>query len=120
MTARPRKQSENEVEDAVITWLRIEGWIVRRQHVGTFYTKDGRPISMGDLGECDWRAFRPMKNIPGGAGYFEFEAKGSGKKPKDEQREYMAKRRRQGVLCIWADSLQSFISQYEVAYADPS
>ena len=114
----PKRQSENQVEDAVITWLRIEGWIVRRQHVGTFYTKDGRPVSMGDVGECDWRAFKPMKNVPGAAAYLEFEAKGTGKKPSDEQREYMAKRKRQGVVCIWADSLAEFLYQYARAYAD--
>lgn len=118
--AKPRKQSENEVEDAVVTWLRIEGWIVRRQHRGTFYTKDGRPISMGDVGECDWRAFRPMRHVHGAAGYLEFEAKATGRKPDDDQRMYMAKRKRQGVVCIWADSLAEFQRQYEVVYADPS
>ena len=112
-----RRKSENEVEDEVVTWLRVEGWIVRRQHVGTYYTRDGRPLSIGDVGECDWRAFRPFRNLPGAAGYLEFEAKATGKRPTDAQREYMAKRRRQGVLCIWADSLESFIRQYEEVYA---
>lgn len=115
-----RRQSENEVEDAVITWLRIEGWIVRRQHVGTFYTRDGRPLSIGDRGECDWRAVRPFRHIAGGASYLEFEAKGTGKKPADDQREYMAKRKRQGVTCIWADSLREFLAQYRAVYADPT
>ena len=113
-----KRQSENEVEDAVVTWLRIEGWIVRRVHVGTFYTRDGRPISMGDRGECDWRAFRPFRHIPGAGVYLEFEAKGTGKKPSDEQREYMAKRKRQGVTCICADSLAEFFYQYARAYVE--
>lgn len=115
-----KRQTENEVEDAVITWLRIEGWIVRRQHVGTFYTKDGRPVSIGDVGECDWRAFRPMKHVPGGAHYIELEAKATGRKPADPQREYMAKRKRQGITCIWFDSLADFLDKYRSIYADPS
>lgn len=112
-----RRQTENEVEDAVVTWLRIEGWIVRRQHVGTFYTKDGRAVAMGDRGECDWRAMRKL--LPGTVEYLEFEAKAAGKKPRDEQAEYMAKRRRQGITCIWADSLDMFLAKYrEVFHAD--
>lgn len=108
-----RKQTENEVEDEVVTWLRIEGWIVRRNHVGTFYTRDGRPISMGEAGECDWRAVKP-------GAYLEFEAKATGLTPSDRQREYMAKRKRQRIPCIWADSLASFIEQYRRLYADPA
>jgi hypothetical protein len=115
---RARKQTENEVEDAVVTWLRIEGWIVRRQHVGTYYTKDGRLQAIGEVGECDWRAMRPGER--GKADYLEFVAKATGKKPSDAQREYMAKRKRQGVLCIWADSIDSFLDQYEAAYANPA
>lgn len=116
MAPRGRKaKSENEVEDAVVTWLRIEGWIVRRQHVGTFYTKDGRPVTMGDKGECDWRAMRAKPVMQ----YLEFEAKAAGKKPRDDQYEYMAKRRRQGITCIWADSLEMFRQKYkEAGYAD--
>lgn len=75
---------------------------------------------MGDRGECDWRAVRPMKHVPGAASYMEFEAKGTGKKLSDAQREYMAKRKRQGVVCIWADSLAEFLYQYARAYADAS
>lgn len=116
-----KKQTENQVEEDVVTWLRIEGWIVRRQHVGTFYTRDGRPLSVGDVGECDWRAFRPFESMLGAGNYIEFEAKRTGQKPSDKQREYMAKRRRQGVCCIWADSLAMFTDKYaEVFLADPS
>lgn len=106
-----RRKTENEIEDHIVTWLRIEGWIVRRNHVGTFYTRDGRPVSVGEYGECDWRAVRPVCGGPGCL-YLEFEAKRPGAKPADHQREYMAKRRRQGVACIWADSLEMFLEKY--------
>lgn len=110
-----KKHTENEVEDAVVTWLRIEGWIVRRNHVGLFYTRDGRPINMGEPGECDWRAVRRDGR------YLEFEAKATGRKPAPAQREYMAKRKRQGFVCIWSDSLVEFKRQYaEVFHADPA
>jgi len=112
---RRRQQTENAVELDVVTWLRIAGWIVRRQHVGTYYTRDGRPVSMGERGECDWRAMRVRAD--GLVEYLEFEAKATGQKPRPEQDEYMAKRRRQGFTVIWADSLAAFKDKYDGTFA---
>ena len=114
LAKRPRapKQTENEVEAECIGWLRKQGWIVRRQHSGVFYTRDGRPLKVGETGECDWRAFK------GGDArgilhqqYFELELKATGKKPSKAQRDYMTKRMHQGVLAFWADSLDSMQRQ---------
>ena len=114
LALRPKvpKQTENEVEAECIGWLRKQGWIVRRQHSGVFYTRDGRPLKVGETGECDWRAFK------GGDArgilhqqYFELELKATGKKPSKAQRNYMTKRMHQGVLAFWADSLDSMQRQ---------
>lgn len=110
------KQTENEVEDAVILYLRALAWIVRRNHVGVFYTRDGRPVRVGEPGECDWRAVRPTGKP--NAHYLEFEAKRTGATPGKEQREYMAKRTHQGIVCIWADSLEMFVAKYQEAIWD--
>lgn len=95
--------TEREVVHECIEWLRGQGWICRRQHVGLFMTQQGTPIRLGEVGESDWRCIRPK----GGnyAEVFELEMKAPGKKPKPEQLEYMAKRRHQGLQATWASSL---------------
>jgi hypothetical protein len=104
--------SENEVEAEIISWLRAGGWICRRQHVGVFRTMDGRKLRLGELGECDWRC---MKAVDGAkVKYFELECKATGKTPEPEQREYIAKRRHQGFIAIWADSLEMFLECFEI------
>ena len=114
---RPIKQSENVVESEIIGWLRVEGWIVRRQHVGLFMTLTGHRIKLGDIGECDWRAFRSLPG-PGCATYLEIEIKATGEEPTDVQREYMVKRKRQGIACIWADSLAMFLEKYQLLFGE--
>jgi hypothetical protein len=100
-----RHQTENEVEDEIVTFLRREGWIVRRQHSGLFYTRDGRPIKIGEIGECDWRAMRPTDSIRR-VEHLEIEVKATGQRPGKAQRQYIAKRRHQGFAACWADSLK--------------
>lgn len=102
--------TENEVEYQIVSWLREQGYIVRRQHVGVYRTLDHRTVRIGDLGECDWRAFRSLRDGLA-CEYLEFEAKATGRKPAPKQREYMAKRKHQGIVCICADSLESFKQQ---------
>lgn len=120
---RPAKQSENEVEADCIQWLRDLGWRAWRQHSGTFYTKRGTPIPMGEDGICDWRFERPVKvNGPVAANggrlvssfvqQFELETKATGEKPTKAQREYMAKRTFNGHVVMWTDSLAMLQPQY--------
>ena len=104
------KQTENEVEADVVGWLRKRGWIVRRQHVGTFYTSSGIPISIGETGACDWWGVRAVSH--GYAEYIEIEIKATGKRPSKKQGEYMALRKHRGFTCIWADSLEIFEKKY--------
>ena len=98
-------KSETAVTAECIAWLRERGWIARRQHVGTFQPiSGGAPVRMGENGECDWRC---MRALPGHCTeMFELEMKASGKKPRKEQYEYLAKRRHQGFNATWVDSLE--------------
>jgi hypothetical protein len=102
-------QTENEVEDQIVTFLRREGWIVRRQHSGLYYTADGRPVRIGEVGECDWRAMRAKAG--GYVEYMEIEVKATKKRPGKAQRQYIAKRRHQGFFACWTDSL-SMLQDY--------
>lgn len=104
------KITENDVEADILRFLVREGWIVRRQHSGIFRTQTGRSIRLGEPGMCDWSAMRPTgaKLIQ----YLEVEAKAPGKKPDPKQREYMAKRRQQGISCCYADSGLAFETWY--------
>lgn len=115
MVPRRIRALERQVVHDVITWLRSEGWICRRQHVGTFQPlSGGPPVKMGETGEPDWRCMRAM--TPGVAQYFELEAKRPGETPEDHQLEKMAKRTYQGFLVTWSDSLDSFKTWYSQHY----
>jgi len=107
-------QSEREVVHDCIGWLRRQGWICRRQHVGTFQpVSGGAVVRMGEEGECDWRCMR--KRGADCVEYFELEMKASGKRPRVKQLEYMAKRRHQGLHATWADSLDMLRKWYQEA-----
>lgn len=108
--------NERQVVSDCIKWLRKKGWICRRQNVGLFLTQQGTPIRLGEVGEPDWRCMRPK----GGnyVEYFELEAKRPGKTPGDKQLEYMAKRKYQGFVCTWADSLPMLQAWYRDTYGD--
>lgn len=100
-------QSENEVESDIIeNYLRPLGWVCRRQHRGNFYTRDGRRVSVGDEGESDWRCLKAVNGYT--IQYFELETKATGEKPTAAQKEYIAKRNKQGFIALWADSLEMF------------
>ena len=109
-----RVQNERETTYKAISWLRSQGWICRRNHVGLFTTQYGSPIKIGEVGSCDWYCIRASdgKCIQ----YMEVEFKGSGKKPRKEQREYIAKRTHQGFNATWADSLEMLKAWYEERY----
>lgn len=110
--------TENDVEAAIVHFLRQRGWLVERNQVGLLYTADGRPCPVGRRGQCDWRAIRPLPGFPGAVEHFEIEVKRPGAKPSKPQREYMAMRTHLGLLAVWADSLGSFMGWYEEAFGD--
>jgi len=104
--------TEREVTNDCITWLRSMGWTCRRQHVGTFApVSGGAPITVGTPGECDWVCRKPATATT--AYLFELELKATGKKPRKDQHEYMAKRIHQGFLATWADSLEMLKEWYD-------
>lgn len=131
---RKRKEAlpENQVESAILTFLRIRGWTVERQQAGTVIgvgmimgaLKRG-PITgieslyglmskWGNKGRADWVAVRPLAYVdrnaagvyPGLVQRFEMEIKGPCKKPSPEQRKYLEYRVSMGFLCGWFDALE--------------
>ena len=48
------KLSENNVEQQVLHYLRLQKWFVKRNHVGTFRTANGLWIKQGERGEPDY------------------------------------------------------------------
>jgi len=90
---------ESDVVKQVVEYLFRLGWTPKRNHVGLFYTAWGQEIKIGEPGECDWVFLRPDCVL-----YLEI--KRPGEKPSKEQREFIAKRRHQGFLADWTDSLE--------------
>lgn len=111
------RQTENEVEEDVITWLKARGWRPIRQHVG-LVVRGNSVGSVGKRGMCDWKFERPAPNQPGTLQSFEWEAKATGKKPSKRQREYMALRTHQGFLCCWFDSLAGLRAWYRGVFGE--
>ena len=63
---------ENHVENAVLTFLRLRGWLVKRQHVVRFQSRSGNWITIGERGDPDyvalherWPAFALETKRPG-------------------------------------------------------
>jgi len=103
------ERTENDVEANCIGWLQSLGWIAERNHVGLFYTKDGRPVPVGRPGACDWRLKRGfMYRIQ----YFEMECKAPGKKPDKKQLEYMAAMTHAEVITVCVDGLEELKRLY--------
>ncbi len=93
------KQTENEVEIDIIKWARSNGWRVRRNHVGVFYTITRTPIRIGTVGETDWLLIHPIH------GAVWVETKATGKLPDKRQREFIALVTHLGFKACWVDSL---------------
>jgi len=78
--------------------MQAKGWRPRRNHVGTFYTRSGTPIQMGEDGEADWAFMRPACVVF-------MELKKTGEEPEKHQLEWLAKMRHLGYHADWCDSL---------------
>lgn len=92
--------TENEVTIEVITYLRRLGWYCHRNHVGVFYTRDGRPQKINPPGMPDWLLLHPLHGIVW------LELKRPGEKPRKVQLEYMAILKHKGFRVCWADSVE--------------
>jgi hypothetical protein len=102
--------TENDVEAEILRFLVRHGWIVRRQHSGVFRTNAGHSVRIGEKGMADWSAMKPTGR--GTVRYLEVEVKAPGKAARPEQREYIAKRKHQGISCCVADSGLAFEEWY--------
>ena len=92
-------QSESEVVKECVEYMHRCGWRPKRNHVGTFYTRTGAPVHMGDKGEPDWTFTHPTQPA------IWVEMKATGKQPRPEQLEFIAKLKHLGYRATWVDSV---------------
>lgn len=117
--------AENAIEDQIVGFLRLHGWEVRRQQVGTYIPyfaamqlTEGKPLNhtnvvkIGTKGMCDWIARRRTALGAGIVEVFEIEVKAPGREPDDHQVEYMRKQQALGYLAVWFSSFDRFKEWY--------
>lgn len=102
------KIKENHVEAAVLTFLRVRGWRVDRQHVGKAQWPSGEWLQLHPEGTADWFAHRPATS----PSCLYIETKAPGERPTEQQMLYLEMAARAGYLTIWCDSLQAFVDFY--------
>ena len=106
------ERTENDVEHNVIAFFTARGWLVRRKHVGLFYTANRQAIVIGKRGECDYYAVHPD------LGYVEIEVKAPGKRPSAAQEEWMALMRHFRLRAIWVDGVEKMAEWYRREFGD--
>jgi hypothetical protein len=104
--------TENDVECNVMLFLTARGWLLRRKHVGIFYTVDRRPQVIGKRGECDYYAVHPT------LGYVEIEVKRPGGKLTPPQAEWIALMRNFGFRAICVDGVRVLEEWYREEFRD--
>lgn len=120
---KKRERPEHEVEEQIKKFLQSRGWVIVRNHVGTFVgvgrliamLKAGKPIRMEDMGPlmvrigekgtADFKAERVLR----GHGFAAvqqvyYEVKGPGEKPKPHQMDWLRTRAQLGFSAAWFDS----------------
>jgi hypothetical protein len=123
------KLSEAEVTRQIRDFLEAHGWILRRQHVGTFVPlrealklKNGipivlHPVKIGEEGESDWQAIRSFDESMGFCWVIFIEIKAPGKRPRFEQAVWLEAMRRMGYEAEYFDSLDTFMAWYRERYS---
>jgi hypothetical protein len=92
--------SENEVTRQLLRWAIDRGWRCHRNHVGVYYTRDGRPQRINDPGMPDWLFLHP-EHPP-----VWVEVKRPRERPRKIQREYMAVLQHRGFRVCWVSSVE--------------
>jgi len=91
--------SEADITRDILRFAVDLGWRPHRNHVGVYYTRDGRPQRINDPGMPDWLLLHPDHGIVW------VEVKRPRGKPSKLQREYMAMLRHRRFRVCWADSV---------------
>ncbi len=105
-------KSESSVAAEIVKYMHGEGWLAKRNHVGTFLTHYGGHIHVGEQGEPDWLFLRPTASLW-------VEVKKPSEKPKKHQREYIAKLQHKGFFAVAVDSLDALKEYLANAGFDP-
>ena len=121
----PRKAREflpeNILESQICAYLRYRGWVVSRQHSGTFRTL-GRPSRVITVGEPGITDFRSERAPPGGKrGYvqmFYLEMKAKGQRPTPVQRAWARRMEKLGYMVVWFSDVDDFVAWYEGTWGE--
>lgn len=107
------KFSENDVEKAIVGFLRAERWRVFRLHSGTLRGVKGGWVTLNPKGTADWLA------VHGKLGHILFETKAPGEQPAPEQMEFLLQADRDGLTAAWFDSFELFKAWYAEEKGQP-
>lgn len=113
--ARLPSATESEIQAAIIEYLNYQpGVRVWRRNVGAMAgSHNGRKwfVRFGAKGMAD------IEGIGPGGRHIEIEVKRAGKKPTQEQLDWLEDCRVCGAIAFWADSLESAIEQWIMSSA---
>jgi len=108
---RALQPSENHIEDAVLAYLRLRGWLVKRQHVIRVKAASGCWITIGERGDPDYLALH--SRFPA----FALETKRPGRKADAHQlakhNEYQFVWKIPVVVADSLDALKTFLAEHE-------
>lgn len=106
--------TENQIEKAILDFLRWSGWRAFRMQSGLFsspYDVRSR-ITIGEKGIPDWLLMRPMES--GECLTFWLETKAPGKKLRPAQEAWIEQARHEGYLVAVADDVDKFREWYRI------
>ena len=96
---------ETALQNEIMAELCKAGCMVFRRNTGLYYTKDGRPVQIGQHGQADLSGHRPSD---GRAFYIEVKVPGEG--PRDDQKKFLAAMKRTGAIAGVAHSVGEALS----------
>lgn len=123
---------ENQVKDQILGYLRMRRWIVTRQQVGTFVPYwvavkmskgedvdiHANVVRIGEEGDTDWIARRPVHGRPEAVEFFYLEMKGRDKSPSPAQIKRIRDLKAIGFAAVWFDHFDAFRRWYESRFQD--
>lgn len=104
-------EPETILQNRIIAELNARGHYARNHTVGQFFTRDGRIVHIGVHGEADIDGFRK-----GDARALFLECKVPGKKPREDQMQFLRAMARMGAIAGWFTSIDEAIKIVEDGY----
>lgn len=95
--------TEHDIQTNIMINLSAAGCIVHRTNTGVFYTRDGRPVTIGNPGQSDLQGHRPDGKC------FYIEVKKPGQKPRQDQLRFIDAMRKSGAIAFWSDNADEVV-----------